>query len=78
MHDLIGDIHGHADALQKLLKTLGYSRQKGVYKHPERQVVFLGDFSTAGPRFGKRWKSSARWLTRGRPCWSWATQLPRL
>ncbi len=31
MYDLIGDIHGHADALQQLLKQLGCSRIKSVY-----------------------------------------------
>lgn len=50
MHDLIGDIHGHADALQQLLSELGYSRQKGVYGHPERQAIFLGDFIDRGPK----------------------------
>lgn len=50
MHDLIGDIHGHADALQGLLKKLGYARQKGVYKHPDRQAIFLGDFIDRGPK----------------------------
>jgi hypothetical protein len=50
MYDLIGDIHGHADTLQQLLKTLGYSRQKGIYRHPERQVIFLGDFIDRGPK----------------------------
>jgi hypothetical protein len=50
MYDLIGDIHGHADALQHLLKRLGYSRQKGVYRHPERQAIFLGDFIDRGPQ----------------------------
>ena len=50
MYDLIGDIHGHADALLKLLKTLGYTRQKGVYRHPERQAIFLGDFIDRGPQ----------------------------
>jgi hypothetical protein len=49
MYDLIGDIHGHADALQKLLRELGYAKQKGVYRHPERQAVFLGDFIDRGP-----------------------------
>jgi len=37
MHDLIGDIHGHADALQRLLTKLGYAKHKGVYRHPESQ-----------------------------------------
>jgi len=50
MHDLIGDIHGHADALQRLLRQLGYSRHKGVYRHPERQAIFLGDFIDRGPQ----------------------------
>jgi hypothetical protein len=49
MHDLIGDIHGHADALQQLLAKLGYAKHKGVYRHPERQAIFLGDFIDRGP-----------------------------
>jgi Calcineurin-like phosphoesterase len=48
--DLIGDIHGHADRLERLLSTLGYVERAGTYRHPERQVVFLGDFIDRGPR----------------------------
>jgi hypothetical protein len=50
MYDLIGDIHGHVDALQRLLRQLGYSRHRGVYRHPERQAIFLGDFVDRGPQ----------------------------
>jgi hypothetical protein len=50
MYDLIGDIHGHADALQQLLGNLGYTQQKGVYRHPERRAIFLGDFIDRGPK----------------------------
>ncbi len=50
MYDLIGDIHGHADAFERLLKQLGYSRHHGVYKHPDRQAIFLGDFIDRGPQ----------------------------
>jgi hypothetical protein len=50
MHDLIGDIHGHADALERLLKELGYARENDVYRHPNRQAIFLGDFIDRGPR----------------------------
>jgi hypothetical protein len=50
MYDLIGDTHGYADALQQLLGKLGYARQKGVYKHSERQAIFLGDFIDRGPK----------------------------
>ena len=49
-YDLIGDIHGHAHQLEKLLANLGYAERGGVYQHSERQVVFLGDFIDRGPR----------------------------
>ncbi|RLP52483.1 MAG: diadenosine tetraphosphatase [Ketobacter sp.] len=49
-YDLIGDIHGHADKLVALLELMGY-RQDGVgYRHPDRQVIFLGDFIDRGPQ----------------------------
>lgn len=50
MFDIIGDIHGHADELTALLEELGYSQRDGVYSHPERRVVFLGDFVDRGPK----------------------------
>ena len=50
MYDLIGDIHGHADELVDLLDILGYERHGGIYGHPERQVIFLGDFIDRGPQ----------------------------
>ena len=31
--DVIGDIHGHADALESLLATLGYRQTAGVHPH---------------------------------------------
>jgi Calcineurin-like phosphoesterase len=48
-YDLIGDIHGCCDSLAALLKRLGYREQDGRYRHPERQVIFLGDFIDRGP-----------------------------
>jgi hypothetical protein len=50
MYDLIGDIHGHAEELAELLKMLGYRKSAGVYRHPERQAIFVGDFIDRGPR----------------------------
>jgi hypothetical protein len=47
--DVIGDIHGHADALHRLLTKLGYAEQGGAYAHPDRKVIFLGDFIDRGP-----------------------------
>ena len=49
-YDLIGDIHGCANSLELLLQRMGYSRKDGVYQHPERQVVFVGDIVDRGPR----------------------------
>ena len=49
-YDIIGDIHGCADALRKLLDLLGYKVRDGVYQHPARKVVFLGDILDRGPR----------------------------
>jgi len=48
-YDIIGDIHGHALTLEALLKKLGYGRSNGVYRHPDRQAIFLGDFIDTGP-----------------------------
>ena len=47
--DLIGDIHGHAAPLRRLLDRLGYKESDGCYRHPNRRVVFLGDFIDRGP-----------------------------
>jgi len=49
-YDLIGDIHGCAHSLEMLLDRLGYRRIDGVYQHPERKVVFVGDIVDRGPR----------------------------
>ena len=49
MYDLIGDIHGHADELVRLLELLGYEKNQGTYRHTERKVIFLGDFIDRGP-----------------------------
>jgi len=48
-YDLIGDIHGYADPLVRLLDKLGYAEQDGVWRHPTREVIFLGDFIDRGP-----------------------------
>ncbi|MBF0263638.1 MAG: metallophosphoesterase [Gammaproteobacteria bacterium] len=48
-YDIIGDIHGCAITLKALLDELGYKPIKGIYSHPNRQVIFLGDFIDRGP-----------------------------
>lgn len=49
-YDLIGDIHGCATTLEHLLATLGYRREAGVWRHPQRMAIFLGDLVDRGPR----------------------------
>lgn len=49
-HDVIGDIHGHADALVALLRRLGYRERDGAWRHPDRQAIFVGDFIDRGPQ----------------------------
>lgn len=48
-YDIIGDIHGCSRTLIALLEQLGYELEEGVYRHPARKVVFLGDFIDRGP-----------------------------
>ena len=50
MYDLIGDIHGHADKLVELLERLDYRKIQGIYRHPDRKVIFLGDYIDRGPK----------------------------
>lgn len=44
--DLIGDVHGERDALERLLERLGCDPQAGV---AERPLVFVGDLIDRGP-----------------------------
>lgn len=48
-YDVIGDVHGHVDKLEGLLKQLGYSQCRSVWTHPDRQAIFIGDLIDRGP-----------------------------
>ncbi len=49
-YDIVGDIHGYGKTLEKLLLELGFSLDvEGTYRHPNRTVIFLGDFIDRGP-----------------------------
>jgi len=50
MIDFVGDIHGYADKLKQLLENLGYTPRNGGYVHPDRKVVFVGDYIDRGPQ----------------------------
>jgi hypothetical protein len=49
-YDIIGDVHGYATTLEKLLERLGYSKKGGTYSHPTRQAIFVGDIIDRGPK----------------------------
>jgi hypothetical protein len=48
-YDIIGDIHGYASLLKQLLSEMGYKRSDGIWRHPDRKVIFVGDFVNRGP-----------------------------
>jgi hypothetical protein len=50
LYDIIGDLHGHADALTALLTKLGYRESGHAWRHPERTAIFVGDFIDRGPK----------------------------
>lgn len=35
--------------LNAFLRELGYQEQQGTWQHPERKVIFLGDFAAPLP-----------------------------
>jgi hypothetical protein len=47
-YDVIGDVHGHVHAVEGLLAQMGYSRSDGVWLHPTRTAVFVGDLVDRG------------------------------
>jgi hypothetical protein len=49
-YDIVGDIHGHEDALHRLLRKLDYAETDGIFRHLERKMIFLGDFIDRGPQ----------------------------
>lgn len=49
MYDIIGDIHGYAEPLQRLLEKLDYTESNGTWRHPDRKVIFVGDYIDRGP-----------------------------
>jgi hypothetical protein len=48
-YDVIGDIHGQAGKLRRMLAHMGYVEIAGVWRHPTRTAVYVGDFVDRGP-----------------------------
>ncbi|TVP93064.1 MAG: serine/threonine protein phosphatase [Pseudomonadaceae bacterium] len=49
-YDIIGDVHGCGQTLERLLEQMGYRCRAGVWQHPQRKALFLGDIIDRGPR----------------------------
>jgi hypothetical protein len=49
MYDLVGDIHGFDEPFVELLDKLGYAPVDGVWQHPSRTLISLGDLIDRGP-----------------------------
>jgi hypothetical protein len=49
-YDVIGDLHGEADALVELLRALGYRESGGAWRLSGHTAIFLGDFIDRGPK----------------------------
>ncbi len=47
-YDLIGDIHGQATELIRLLEKLSYKKINNIWEHENRKIIFLGDFIDRG------------------------------
>lgn len=50
--DIVGDVHGHADQLLRLLAKLGYKRESSssAFSHSDGRIVaFVGDLINKGP-----------------------------
>jgi hypothetical protein len=48
--DVIGDVHGELDKLLALLAHLGYRELDGIWRHPRRTAIFVGDLIDRGPK----------------------------
>lgn len=65
MYDIIGDVHGHAQLLKKLLLELGYEKTPEGYSHPGRKAVFVGDFINRGPQIKKTIRTIRKMVENG-------------
>lgn len=65
-YDIIGDVHGCHDALVALLKRMNYVCHNGVYQHPGRKVVFLGDILDRGKHIRETYHLVRRMVDAGK------------
>lgn len=49
-YDIIGDVHGYADELELMLRSMDYTDTDGIWRHAHRKAIFVGDFIHRGPK----------------------------
>jgi len=65
-YDIIGDVHGQAQLLERLLKKLGYQPDlTGAWFHPQRKALFVGDLINKGPEVKRTVKIVRRMVDGG-------------
>ena len=65
MYDIIGDVHGYAQLLRKLLLELGYEKTPEGFAHPTRKAIFVGDFINRGPQIRKTIRTIRKMVENG-------------
>ncbi len=65
MYDIIGDVHGFATLLKKMLVQMGYSKTDSGFSHPTRKAIFVGDFVNRGPEIRKTIRIIRRMVENG-------------
>ena len=64
-YDIVGDIHGYANALKQLLARFEYAESAGCYRHANRKMIFVGDFIDKGPAVRETLKIVRTMVERG-------------
>ncbi|WP_027062508.1 metallophosphoesterase [Mesorhizobium loti] len=64
--DIVADIHGYAGTLTDLLAKMDYSEGEEGWSHPDRQVIFLGDFVDRGPRQEETYRIVRKMIENGK------------
>ncbi|MAR92227.1 MAG: metallophosphoesterase [Pseudomonadota bacterium] len=64
-YDVIGDVHGCADSLERLLTRLGYHPAADCWRHPRRKAVFVGDIIDRGPQIRRAMRLVRAMVDRG-------------
>jgi len=49
-YNIVGEIHGHAEAPRRLLHKMDYRDDDGIFRHGSRRLIFVGDLIDRVPQ----------------------------